>query len=339
MPKLDLVHPTRIKTYYGEVSKLKGSGFYWNKPSSSAVISILSGTGYTGSVYSSTVAGQWYADDVAISGATGSTYTLDYANEGKAIRCGNSNVIQMWVPWSISGAYVMDIRSGLTLADGYVTGWATRGVVTKWLQETAARQPKKATYNGVEVLGLNGVEGNTTIRSLYNNSISGIVQQRTALMYAIPTVSGASNNFFCGLNQQYQFRREGSKVISVKLLNGTVSLQTGWTWENNVPGIIASRWDSNLTNPKISFNGESKTLAVQTAVSVYPGGSTMTAMGTDFTLNNQDFKGYQSSSFVCDSLLTDGEISKVEGWIAHTLGVQSQLIETHPYATQAPRVQ
>jgi len=62
------------------------------------IISITSGNGYAGSVYSSTVPGQWYADGVAIAGAVGTSWTLPLAHEGQAIRCGDSNIIQVATP-------------------------------------------------------------------------------------------------------------------------------------------------------------------------------------------------------------------------------------------------
>ena len=66
------------------------------------VISIQTGGGYAGSVYStSRIGGQWYADGAPIAGATAQTWTMTQALEGAAItyRIGplTSNVIEMWV--------------------------------------------------------------------------------------------------------------------------------------------------------------------------------------------------------------------------------------------------
>ena len=72
-------------------------------------ISLTSGSGYAGSVYTSTVAGQWTANGIAISGATGVTYTLTTAAEGTALACGASNTINLpteFVTITYNGAIV-----------------------------------------------------------------------------------------------------------------------------------------------------------------------------------------------------------------------------------------
>lgn len=72
-------------------------------------ISISSGgVGYAGTILTATSAGQWTADGVAIVGQTGTTYTIVRADEGKELRCGNSNPFQMWTPLHLPDAFKTD---------------------------------------------------------------------------------------------------------------------------------------------------------------------------------------------------------------------------------------
>jgi hypothetical protein len=72
--------------------------FPWN----SGGIPVISGTAYPAETLTSTIAGQWYADDVAISGETGSTYVIGLDKIGAVIRCGESNTLTVWHPSDIA---------------------------------------------------------------------------------------------------------------------------------------------------------------------------------------------------------------------------------------------
>lgn len=298
-----------------------------------AEISIIEGTGYAGSVYSSTVAGQWYADGNPIVGETGSTLILTLANEGKAIRCGDSNVIETWVPTSLTRSTVFDIRQGVTTADGAVASWQSSGVTVT--QETASKQPTLDPDFGVLFGNYGG-----GVKALRGTGLTDAPEERTAIFYVKPTAAGSSNTIFTGGgNGTYQFRREGSKVISVKAMNGTVYMQTSWTLENNVESILGSRLSRTQSQQLISSNGEVK--ALKTSVTSYTWNSptNVATIGSDFTQNSQDFKGYISSGVVVDTEVSDADYSRIEGWLAHTLGKTALLIDAHPYKSAAPRVQ
>lgn len=158
MPALDLTRALQLGHMGHEVAQVGHLGqTVWTAAAASPVISIASGSGYAGSVYVSTVAGQWYADDVAISGETGSTLTMTSAYEGAAIRCGASNVIRMWTPAALDSSYRtngvwLDPKRSQTVAGGRVTALADGFGVRDFSQSTATLQPFSATVDGYPAL-------------------------------------------------------------------------------------------------------------------------------------------------------------------------------------------
>jgi len=155
----------------------RGSTLLWPIP----VISITSGSGYSGSVYTSTIAGQWYADDVEVAGETGLTYTMTAANEGKAIRRGESNVIKMWVPsdldafaWydasDITTLYQDDAMTIPVTADGDPVGaiMDKSGNGAHLLQASAALKPTYRTDGTLHWIESDGVDDkmDTTLGSI-----------------------------------------------------------------------------------------------------------------------------------------------------------------------------
>jgi hypothetical protein len=117
------------------------------------VLSVTSGGGYAGSVYKSSVAGQWTADGAAISGQTGTTYTMTVANEGKAIRCGASNAIEMWTLNDIpresrtNGGW-WDPKISETTIGTKVTSWPDQWGVRDMTQALSSSQPTASTIGG-----------------------------------------------------------------------------------------------------------------------------------------------------------------------------------------------
>jgi hypothetical protein len=63
----------------------------------------ISGFAYPGETLTSTAAGQWFVDDVAVVGETGETYEVNLLDIGKPIRCDNSNALTCWKPSDIAG--------------------------------------------------------------------------------------------------------------------------------------------------------------------------------------------------------------------------------------------
>ena len=73
----------------------------FTRPSGSASTTI-SGTAFPGYTLTSTGADQWYVDDVAVSGETGSSYVIRLNDIGYEIRQSNSNALTCWSPADFS---------------------------------------------------------------------------------------------------------------------------------------------------------------------------------------------------------------------------------------------
>lgn len=117
------------------------------------MIAITSGGGYAGSTYSARRADQWYIDDVAIPGETSTTYTMTLANEGKALRCGESNVIKMWMPTDLDASLKTnggwwDPKRQVSATGGKVTSIADQFGVRDLSQSVDANRFTLSTVDG-----------------------------------------------------------------------------------------------------------------------------------------------------------------------------------------------
>ncbi|WP_417255368.1 hypothetical protein [Celeribacter halophilus] len=166
-----------------------------------ANISITSGSGYVGSVYTSTIADQWYADGVAIPGETGATFTMTAEYEGAAIKCGNSNVIRMWMPSDLASVNaVWDALYGVTESGGTVTDWGARFGGARATQVTASRQPALQALGGLMWLDFDGayerletdVYNGTTREVHLGVRVSSANAATNQIVYG--AMSGASNS-------------------------------------------------------------------------------------------------------------------------------------------------
>ena len=177
-----------------------------------ANISITSGSGYAGSVYTSTIADQWYADDVPIPGETGSTFTMTAEHEGAAIRCGNSNVIRMWMPSDLASVTaVWDALYGVTESGGAVTDWDARFGGATATQATAACQPSLMTSGGLTWLDFDGdldaldtdVYSGTTREVHIAVRVSSANNHRNQILYGAmsgdPDLGGVNVRSFCAI--------------------------------------------------------------------------------------------------------------------------------------------
>jgi hypothetical protein len=103
-----------------------------------ANVTVTSGTeGETGAVYTSGVAGQWYADAVAIEGEDGETYMLDAANQGAQIACCGKG-------------------HDLTALDGFVCAFEAGRIPKSWQDTTASTA---VTADGDDLQRLDSVKG------------------------------------------------------------------------------------------------------------------------------------------------------------------------------------
>lgn len=284
------------------------------------VISITSGGGYAESVYTSTRAGQWYADDVAIDGETGSSYTMTVANEGKAVRCGNSNVIEMWVLSDLASTSAFDARQGVTLASGKVSSWeALSGGVTA-SQGTGARQPAfDANAFGT---GYPGVSPGTASDEFLEMS-SGT--------YGLLFLNAAS------------VRLDWSVGITLSTPNNSITFNA----DTLISGI------SSAANAKININGVSSVTStsasittVQSFAALFAGSSGGAGLGRFFdgtrlfnnSGNSRVFVGRFGVLALSSARWSDADQQRVEGCVAWQYNKVSLLPSDHPYKSAAPRI-
>jgi hypothetical protein len=134
--------------------------FPWN----SGGIPVISGTAYPAETLTSTIAGQWYADDVSISGETGSTYVVRLDDIGRVIRCGDSNTLTIWKPGDISAvkAFWTPYRGVLNTVGPDVA--ATDGqAVRRWVDQIAGYGADQASGTAQPIYRATGQSGNPAL--------------------------------------------------------------------------------------------------------------------------------------------------------------------------------
>lgn len=313
MPELDLSRALRIGHMGHEVTQLGHLGqTVWTAAAASPVISITSGSGYAGSVYSSTVAGQWYADDVAISGETGSTLTMTAALEGKAIRCGGSNVIQMWTPAAVTSGRVawLSPRWSQTIAAGKIVELPDRWGANPFSQTVAASQLSSTTINGyAAALGIAGVDA-------YLQSGNALIVGYAFFVASYTNTGGLFTNWSTLLAQ-------GAGYGSFQGRNAAA------TWN----AMSARSNGGNLTT---------------SAAAVLSGKSIISAVPRQPTTSIVQRIGMQSAGMgwigpIYEAILLTTEPDtatrqQIEGYLAHAQGLSASLPAAHPYRTNAPRI-
>lgn len=315
MPSLDLTRALRICHMGHEVTQLGHLGqTVWTAAAASPVISITSGSGYAGSVYSSTVAGQWTADGVAIAGATGTSWTMTVALEGKAIRCGASNVIRMWTPAALTAGQVcwLDPKWSQTVAAGKIVEWPDRFGVHDFAQTTAGNQLTVAEINGKPVAYSDGASA-CYLQSDSNLSVAWLA---AVAQFGVGTETAitATYNYYpnvvgCSSGGQMQIKK------GTKEWNGVTFSKNG--------GSISS---VALPMPLSVICGASR---FSGALLHQIGGGSST---------NVSWNGYVAEVLLLSSVPTDDEIDLIEGCMAHRNGLSASLPAAHPYKTTAPRI-
>lgn len=296
------------------------------------VISITSGTGYAGSTYTSTIAGQWYADDVAIGGETGETYVLSLANEGKVIRCGDSNEIEMWVPQDATGTLValFDIRQGLTLAGAAVSAWASQVGGVSAVQATGVIQPD---YGAAAFNGNPGIAFGATDR-LNDIAISMSPPSVTVVGGVEFNDANDCNLWGASLANGFEVRRSAAGLVLAVVAAGSAVLATSSSaWTTGVPYLLGVRHQN--AGP-YSFRRNGVANGSGTSAGSVSGAGTVT-LGVRYTSTNY-LRGDMTSQLRWHSILSDADMERAEGWVAHTTGNTGLLDAAHPYKTIAPKV-
>ena len=289
-------------------------------------ISITSGGGYAGSIYTSDRAGQWTADGVAISGETGLTYTMSLANEGKAIQCANSNTIEMWVPSDASGlTALMDVRKGLTLSGSALAAWASQagGSLT---QSTGSLQP---VYGETAFAGAPGITL-TSGQGLGGLSVGVAPSSRTAISLLNITSGGSDSAVWkASATGGYEYRLNSTPRFDLVSVGVAVRANAATVFPTSTPSVASSRITGS---GPFSF----RRAGVETNAGTSSGGFSGT--GT-MSIGTGTFGGVMSHQILYDSYLSDSDTAKAEAWAVWTLGLSSLLGATHPYKSAAPRNQ
>lgn len=326
MPKLNLKQALAIKDSSNQIIKLKTSFVEWTKPSASVpVITITSGSGYSGSVYTSTVAGQWYADDVAISGEIGTTYVPSYTEEGKAIRCGDSNVIEMWVPTDITTENLtVWTADGQQVSSGKVTKWFSKTNSYELTQGSSAYQPTVGSINN-------------QVCSVWPSSKNGCLLESSSdlssyyAMSVMQYLDGVNNTFYA--KDYVGLFSANNDMLGRIMINASGELFIG----NN-------SWAPNSGNLlKVNTTDASKVLPLPLSIVEFEASSRRSGrprLGNEtFNTSERGWSGPVCLFAVCPEIPIQAEKNKLQGYAAHKYGISGSLPNGHPYKIQAPRIQ
>lgn len=281
-------------------------------PPAAPVIAIASGSGYAGSVYTSTGAGQWTADGAAIAGATGTAWTMTAAYEGAAIRCGASNAIRMWTPAALSGNRVAWLapRWSMTVAAGKIVELPDRWGANPFSQTVAANQPTATSIDGyAAVLGVSGVDaylqssaalavGYAFFVAAYTNT-GGVFANWGALL-----AQGAGYGSFQGRNTAATWNAISVRSNGGDLTTSAAAVLSGKSLLSSVP-----RQPTAAANQRIG----------------------MQSAGT----------GWIGAIYEAILLTTEPDTAtrqRIEGYLAHVQGLSAGLPAAHPYKAAAPQV-
>lgn len=290
---------------------ISGAKVWAKPPEATPEISISTGGGYAGSVYQSTVAGQWTADGAVITGAVGLSYTMSRDNEGKAIRCGSSNSIEMWMPTDLDPSLKrvwLDPKINQSVVGGFITSWADNFGTADFSQATAGMQPTANIdeYGDPYASFTNGafIESASAMTTPY---IAFVSQYKT----------GAETSF-----DQYQILIGDTSSHRVQGDAGGTSNR----WATNAMsknGAASSR--TCLPMPKSMFMGVPSRATTNLPIRV----------GTSFT---QFWPGGIWEFIVLSATPTDTVKAILEGCLAHRNGIASLLPSGHPFRVSGPIV-
>lgn len=329
MPSLDLTRALSLSHAGKRIASCGHLGqTIWTRPSGPPEIAILTGSGYLGSTYVSTVADQWYADDDAILGATGSTWTMDLANEGKAIRCGDSNMIEMWVPDDLTDASTTDVwtADGQVTADGKVTQWVNRisSRAQSLQQATAANQPTAGTINGMPCAVWPNVQNTCMLTgpSRTSSYAMAVMQYRDGVSteFVAPTYAG----MFSGTNLT---NNGAAGRIMIDASGAVFSTQTSWaygTWEMQRNAVVETSFIP-LPLSIIEFSGPSRTGNPR--------------LGNETYTTTRGWSGPICLYALATAEPSAADRAKLLGYAAHRYGIAASLPSDHPYKSAAPRIQ
>ena len=305
-------------------------GFEWSEASSlpgavppvdaAPQIAITSGGGYAGSVYTSTVAGQWTADGSPISGATGTAYTMTLIDEGKAIRCGVSNTIEMWTFNDIPSAYRTnggwwDPKHSQTLSGGKVASWPDQWGVRDMTQATGSKQPTSETVSGYPA----AIWPDASLDTYLGPAAAFAPAFWLLVLRYKDGIDPAFGNYDALVT-------DGSSTNRVMGDSGTnqIYLYSGWAAVARKNGNAPEAPILPLAKSLVSFSGG----AVATSWS----------LGRSRSSGDRAWKGPMFEALALGVAPDTTLRQQIEGCAAWRNGLQASLPQDHPYKSAAPRI-
>lgn len=305
------------------------------RPRARAVISLSSGHGYAGSVYHSDRAGgQWHADGVPVAGATAQDWTMPLSLEGAAVdyRIAGlaSNAIEMWMPTDLpSVAAVMDVRQGISLSAGLISGWTSQSGGVAATQGSGSLQP---AYGATAFAGAPGSvwDGSDLLTGL------AIPDGPAARSYVGGLALGAGTT---GALYVFDANTSGGYGLRVNADN-SLSVFASSTGARATSAPVITRGNAMIVSSRIgpsSYDFREAGLSIGSGI---PGGGFAGTgncrIGSD-RLGTMRMVGTIASHVVADAYLSDADLARAEGWLAWTLGKADLLSTGHAFKVAPPR--
>lgn len=322
--------------------------FKYVAPRATLVVYVSSGNGYAGSTFTASKSGgQWYVDDVAISGATGQSYVMTNANEGKTLtyKVGAevSNAIKLFVPSDISGVVLwLDASDSSTIVmDGSnrVSQWSSKVGSIVLNQATVANQPiyNATGRNGKPTIGKNGAT-HMTFSSTTGLPLGGADSYASVVAYHDSTNHSGWLEL-CRWGQGSSGKARSHALANPAEMVSMTGVASSWEVVSSVSWLNADRIVSSY------ISGAGASLHVDGAISANASITT--------TFNTIDSPAYFFSWYatntagdswpgscqeyiVFDRKVSITERQRLEGYQAAKWGLQGLLPTNHPYKNSPP---
>ena len=334
------VKPCVIPAVYGGVYAGVG-GVRGGKP-------LITGTAYPSETLTSTRAGQWYANGVAISGETAATYVVRLGDIGKAITQTGSNTKTIWHPNTIAGV----ARFWSSLSNVYNTVSpdvaATNGqAVRRWNGIISGTQADQTTGVNQPLYRATGQNGNPSLEFDGSNDF-----------LSLPTVSNVLQNktqayLLAGIRDTLPSAGSGGHPILTYTINGSstssrLALFSRFVGAQNFSA-VARRQDANASAVAVSANnGNYNVLAAHgdfsngfvrlrvngsvtasTALASGSGSTSDTTSNVGYIANagaGDVFPGHIACACVVNAPITATELSQIERYIGLFGGLNIPLV-------------
>lgn len=313
---------------------------------SSPWITLSSGSGYADSVYRVVGSGgQWYDGSLPISGETGSTFTMTIAKEGADIRYVNSggvsNNIHCWVPSDLATplTHWWDARQGVSTSGSNVTEWADAVNGYTASQATGSNRP---TFSATARNGYPGITFDGTSHRLAIDNVSALPNGSaagTTIELGYMNAIGASMLSYGTLanNSRRQLGVSGTGEVQSYFYGGPYDQASGYTWSVSTDNILVERLASG-SGAAITWRAEGVQQATGNTNGALTTGTTAGYLGASYDGSLGFWNGTIQSIMVADYQIPDGELVKLEGFLAHAFGATAVLDAGHAHKTTAPRV-